>query len=244
MFLRSEPATARIAANRANAALSTGPRTAQGKSASSKNATSHGLYAAIVVVHHWENQADFDLLRQQYCERFCPLDRVESDIVDRMVDSEWRRNRVISIETTLFNLEIDEMAEEIADTYTEPEDGLLRVTHAFRKHHGEGVWDAVQRHLAAIDRAFQRAMRDLRLLQGERFSQMPVVATQPEEAPETVAEVAESVEIAEIVEISERSHRPPTQMIESTEKTENQSELSQEIDANGTESQSEFELAA
>ena len=243
MFLRSEPATARIAANRANAALSTGPRTAQGKSTSSKNATSHGLYAAIVVVHHWENQADFDLLRQQYCDRFCPLDRVESDIVDRMVDSVWRRNRVISIETTLFNLDIDEMTEEIVDTYTEPEDGMLRVACAFRKRHGEGVWDAIQRHLAAIDRAFQRAMRDLRLIQGERFSQMPVAATQPE-APETAAEIAEVVEMVKIVEISERSHRPPTQSKETLETIENQSEINQEIDSDATESQSHLDVAA
>ena len=240
MFLRSEPATARIAANRANAALSTGPRTAQGKAASSKNATSHGLYAAIVVVHHWENQADFDLLRQQYCERFCPLDRVESDIVDRIVDSVWRRNRVISIETTLFNLDIDEMTEEIVDTYTEPEDGLLRVTRAFHKHHGEGVWDAIQRHLAAIDRAFQRAVRDLRLLQGERFSQMPVAVTQPE-TPETPAEVTE---IAESIEISERSHRPLTEPTQSTENNENQPEINQDIDANGFQSPSDLDLAA
>lgn len=38
---------AQIAANRRNAAKSTGPRTARGKDASSKNATKHGLTAAI-----------------------------------------------------------------------------------------------------------------------------------------------------------------------------------------------------
>ena len=65
------------------------------------------------------------------------------------------------------------MKEEIESTYEEPHDGLLRITRAFSKHHGEGVWDAIQRHLTAIDRAFQRATRDLLLIQGERFSQTP-----------------------------------------------------------------------
>ena len=38
---------AQIAANRANAQLSTGPRTEEGKAASSRNAYRHGLFAAI-----------------------------------------------------------------------------------------------------------------------------------------------------------------------------------------------------
>ena len=175
------------AANRANAALSTGPRTEQGKSVSSKNATSHGLYAATVVVHHWESKSDFDQLRQDYGNRFLPIDRTESDIVNRLVDSTWRRNRAISIETTLLNLEIGEMSEEIEKKYEETEDGRLRVALAFLKKHAEGVWDAINRHLAAADRAYQRALRDLRLLQGERFNQMP----------ENVHKSAEIVEITE-----------------------------------------------
>ena len=177
------------AANRANAAHSTGPRTEQGKSVSSQNATSHGLYAATVVVHHWESKSGFDKLREEYCNRFRPVDRAESDIVDRLVDSTWRRNRAISIETTLLDLEIEEMNDDIEKKYQENEDGLLRVALAFLKKHAEGVWDAINRHLAAADRAYQRALRDLRLLQGERFNLMP------ENAPKT----------AEIVEITERS---------------------------------------
>jgi hypothetical protein len=178
------------AANRANSTHSTGPRTAEGKSTSARNATSHGLYAATIVVHHWESKADFDRLREEYLNRFRPIDRAESDIVDRLVDSTWRRNRTISIETTLIDLEIEEMNEEIERKYLETEDGLLRVALAFRKRHAEGVWDVIARHLAAADRAYQRALRDLRLLQAERFN---VMSQHPAECT------------AEMVEMTERS---------------------------------------
>jgi len=50
-----------IDANRRNALLSTGPRTAEGKSASSANALKHGLSAAFRVFPG-ESQQEFDSL--------------------------------------------------------------------------------------------------------------------------------------------------------------------------------------
>ena len=63
-----------VAANRANATLSTGPKTPAGKAAAAKNALSHGMCSAVLTVFCWENQADFDQLRNQYMLRFQPLD--------------------------------------------------------------------------------------------------------------------------------------------------------------------------
>jgi hypothetical protein len=42
----------RIAANRANGALSRGPKTPEGKTRSARNATTHGLLAGIVAVRN------------------------------------------------------------------------------------------------------------------------------------------------------------------------------------------------
>ena len=52
--------TAQIYANRENSKHSTGPRTPEGKAASSTNATSHGLNAADPVLPHEDrNQAGY-----------------------------------------------------------------------------------------------------------------------------------------------------------------------------------------
>jgi hypothetical protein len=50
---------AQFHANRRNAQASTGPRTPEGKAASSANATRHGLSAAFRVLPN-ENQEEFD----------------------------------------------------------------------------------------------------------------------------------------------------------------------------------------
>src|SRR5450432_2811338 len=55
----SPSSAARIEANRANALLSTGPRTEEGKLASSSNSTTTGLTAAKIFVRP-EEQAEFD----------------------------------------------------------------------------------------------------------------------------------------------------------------------------------------
>ena len=183
-----------VAANRANATHSTGPITPEGKAASSRNAISHGLYSATVAVHYWESKVEFDQLRHGFMARFRPIDCVEAELVNRLVDSTWRRNRIVSMETTLLNLDIEEMSDRVEQDYHETDDGLLRVTLAFRERHGHGVWDAIQRHLTATERSYQRAMRELVLLQGTRFNQNPAEEPQPAAS-----------ETAKIVEFTQRS---------------------------------------
>jgi hypothetical protein len=161
---------AQLAANRANAAHSTGPKSILGKSASSKNAIAHGVFAATLVVFHWESQQDFDDLRSDYLTRFLPIDRPERDLVDRLVDATWRRNRMLSIETTLLDLEISKMTEGVTVSYENNEDPLLRITLGFREKHGDRTWDTVQRYITATDRSYHRAMRELQTLQGPRFN--------------------------------------------------------------------------
>ena len=111
----------RTAANRANAAHSTGPRTAEGKVASSRNAMSHGITSTgRVTIFNWESPEEYQQLREDYCARFCPIDRVEFKIIERMVDATWRRKRAITIETTIYDLEISEIEEEVREDFAAP----------------------------------------------------------------------------------------------------------------------------
>ncbi len=165
----------RTAANRANAALSTGPRTEQGKSVSSRNAATHGLTSETLVIFHWESQDAFNALQQAFHARFRPLDAVEALLVDRMVDTTWRRNRAIAMETTLLDLDIavneDELLEMVS---SETATGLLRMSLAFRNRHGENTCIAIQRLLNGIEHSYSRARHELQLLQKDRFNNITV----------------------------------------------------------------------
>jgi len=85
---------AQINANRANALKSTGPRSAEGKSASRFNALKHGIDAASVVIPG-EDPADYDALAADYHRDFRPESPSETFYVDTMVfDPEMLRHLV------------------------------------------------------------------------------------------------------------------------------------------------------
>ncbi len=199
-----------VAANRANSARSTGPTSIAGKAASSKNATSHGLCAAVLAVFHWESEYEFQQLRDDYLTRFRPIDRVERDLVDRLVDSTWRRNRILSIETALLELEIVRTDATVIETYDQSDDGRLRLALAFRERNGDRVWDAIGRYVSQTERSYHRAMRELETLQGERFptpqSESPTV--QEEEDPPATTAPPPPPPSARIHVITNRSQNP------------------------------------
>ena len=77
----------------------TGPRTAAGKAISSRNATTHGIYAATPVLpgvedpHHWElfRRAAFDALK--------PVGVLEEAKAEQLAALQWRLRRVLRYET-------------------------------------------------------------------------------------------------------------------------------------------------
>ncbi len=88
---------AKILANRRNAQKSTGPRTPQGKSAVSQNAVKHGLSTRQAVISS-EDQAEFDLYRQQFLDELAPETPMESMLAERVVNLSWRLKRASRIQ--------------------------------------------------------------------------------------------------------------------------------------------------
>ncbi|MEN7974160.1 MAG: hypothetical protein ABFR47_10050, partial [Verrucomicrobiota bacterium] len=102
---------AQINANRLNAEKSTGPRTAEGKAAISKNAVKHGLFAAETVING-EDQARFDLRRAVMLDEWQPVGPMETMIAERIVSLAWRLNRAERMQ----NQVLDEMIEWMGPT--------------------------------------------------------------------------------------------------------------------------------
>src|ERR1035438_7741363 len=92
--------TARQIANAANAQLSTGPRTEEGKRQSSQNARTHSLTAQHPVIPD-ENRAAFDQLRAELHAETKPQGALQQIIFEELVHSAWNLRRVRALETEL-----------------------------------------------------------------------------------------------------------------------------------------------
>jgi hypothetical protein len=145
-------------ANRENSKLSTGPRTPQGKAASSHNALSHGLSAADPVLPH-EDRSQFNALLERYQSEFAPATAHEEFLVAQMAGARWKLDRAERIETAMFaplaipgDLATTDalMAQAFADKDTA--NGLARL----------------DRYRAALERTYHRCTRELRATRKEQ----------------------------------------------------------------------------
>ena len=92
----------RIAANRANAQRSTGPRTAEGKKKVSQNALKHGLTARSVTTPDEDIQI-YETFKGRLYEELDPQTVVETALTEQIANKLWRVLRVPRIEAQLMS---------------------------------------------------------------------------------------------------------------------------------------------
>jgi hypothetical protein len=93
-----------IAANRANAAKSTGPRTPEGKAVSSLNATRHHLLARSFVLQS-ECPERFEEFVESFYAEYNPSTPTETALVDTMATARWRLIRMSNLEAAIIDYE-------------------------------------------------------------------------------------------------------------------------------------------
>jgi len=93
--------TKQIEANRLNALRSTGPKTPEGKAASSRNALRHGLRAR-AVVFPGEDRAQFQRLCDQMKAQWQPRTPTQRLCLEQMAVSRWKLPRMELAEASLF----------------------------------------------------------------------------------------------------------------------------------------------
>jgi hypothetical protein len=101
-FAPVHPTTNRAAVNRANSQHSTGPRTAEGKLRSARNALRHGLTAASPILPT-EDPAAYETHRRQFLDEFQPATPAETQLVAELADTSWRLNRIPFLEARLLS---------------------------------------------------------------------------------------------------------------------------------------------
>ena len=139
-----------IAANKANAQKSTGPKTAEGKAASSLNRLSHG-FASHATIIPGENPEEFRALVADLMAEHQPATDTEQILVERMALNQWLTLRAFSLQGEAFLFHSLS-----GDKYGIPKDlGILiryqtSAERAFHKAHNELVKTRKERKKSEI----------------------------------------------------------------------------------------------
>ena len=137
----------KVRANRANAKLSTGPKTLSGKEKVSGNALTHGLTAEKHVIIG-ESIDEFNTFKDSMLKVYEPIGAYEEEIFIKLVELLWRLRRVGVIETGIYG---NEILEYDADSYKPKASD--KITHSDFK---EGDQRKVLKNQSLIGIAFTR----------------------------------------------------------------------------------------
>ncbi len=154
-----------VEANRRNAQKSTGPRSVEGKAASSQNALKSGIDAKSQVLPG-EQAGALEALTAEYYGRFRPATPEARHLVDTLISNEWLLRRFRRIEVQILKHEMEsaysiDAKNPVGDAYTR----------------SERSFDRLQRRINAAERNYHRALKEL---------QSQPQAPDPEDAPAPV----------------------------------------------------------
>jgi len=154
-----------LAANRANAQKSTGPRTDAGKQVSRANAIKHGLQAELLLLPG-ESEEEFETLCQRVFGELKPVGVLEERIAEEIASAFWRLKRSRLVETGLYARMEDRY---YFNDLTYESDLVLALGTAFRNESvDKDVIGKFIRYQKSIEQGLYRAMDKLKQLQKER----------------------------------------------------------------------------
>jgi hypothetical protein len=176
-----------LAANRANAARSTGPRTPEGKLRASRNSRKHGLADAAVSILRLEDRGELDNLRADALARYRPRDSQEMFAVERIAMCQLMMIRGWRLEAGMFitclNRVLNDDDTPIFGIHESlfPDAGI-RVEQNRNSAMAEGfqrmaiqspMWSLVIRYQAQVERQYRRAVEEFQRLVRERPDDSP-----------------------------------------------------------------------
>jgi hypothetical protein len=97
--------TAQQTANQANARLSTGPTSAEGKQRSSQNALKHGFTSTKTILLPGEDEEAYNELAAGFQKDFRPGSTIERAMVEELTILQWRLLRVPQLEAKILSAE-------------------------------------------------------------------------------------------------------------------------------------------
>jgi hypothetical protein len=137
---KSKPVSAeQLAANRANAGRSTGPRSPEGKARSAQNARKHGFTASTFAVVRLEDVNEIDHLREDAVAVYQPVNSQELFAVERIALAQQSMLRAARLESGLFttclNETVDQRDRPMVLMAPEMLDGDMEITRAQNRNY-------------------------------------------------------------------------------------------------------------
>jgi hypothetical protein len=154
-----------IAAHRANAKKSTGPRSAAGKQTSRRNALTHGLAALKVGLPIPKEEAiAYQALEQAVLRQYPPLDPIGEWAVRQLIEAFWRSRRIDQAEATLIRQQREILSPKPSSSFSRAEVLLAKYLALYKKlfptlianrdEMNEEVWKAIQEAVAKLRHDF------------------------------------------------------------------------------------------
>jgi hypothetical protein len=156
-----------LAANVANAQLSTGPRTPEGLAKSSLNAVKNGLTGRTILLPN-EDVAEYEVHIQHYYAELRPVGQRESDLVQSIAETAWRLKRIPLLESSIYAVGSIELAEEYQSYDAEMRPSMIQLAVHLKY---EKQIRNLQLQEARLVRRREKETAELRQLQAERQAQ-------------------------------------------------------------------------
>jgi len=188
----SATSEARLAANRANAQYSTGPRTEEGKAKVSLNAVKTGLTGRTVLLSS-EEAVPYQALILEFEKALQPVGVEERALVQSILDCRWRLDRILGLEMALVTLIRNEWIAR-DPKYNNPVTAILTEMEIRRKHEKEFRNLQIQENRLARRR--EKEMAELLRLQKERKAQEAEALAQAAQAYLLAAHRKETFDLA------------------------------------------------
>jgi hypothetical protein len=185
--LERQAAAKRAEINRQNAQKSTGPRTEEGKAASSKNRLAHRLCSSSLILHG-ESQADFEELRLQIHATYAPATPEETQFTDQLVEATWRLHRARRVET----IALEQISLRTADNIR----AFNRSTTIFPPEHSLATGLAEQDHQRTLNCILRYVTANERTYRAALKSLQDAIKRRPQVAPAVAEPIAEKPKVA------------------------------------------------
>ncbi len=181
---RKSTSEKRLAANRANATRSTGPRTREGKASSARNARKHGFTASTFAVVRLEELDEAARLKDDLVADYRPVSSQELFAVERIALAQHALLRAARLEAGLFTACMD-MALDPCDSPIKPMtpdlvgDGDVEIVRAQNRNfvlatgfdrmaQRSNSWSLLLRYQAQAERHYRRAVEEFERLKSLR----------------------------------------------------------------------------
>ena len=187
-----------LAANRANAAQSTGPRSPEGKARSAQNSRKHGFAASAFAVVRIEDVGDVGRLRDDLIACHQPINAQELFAIERIAIAQQALLCSARLEngmfTTCLNESLDGHGKPLIGIAAELCQGDMEITRAQTRNYllAEGFhrlikycgsWPLFMRYQVQTERLYRRAVEEFERLKALRneLPNEPILEAQPEQ---------------------------------------------------------------